>query len=246
MGKKVLYNLDAVNKILEKQSKYVKPVVVWPIGDDKIRLLTDGIIVKRSRFNSSFERSRSFVQNLMIGCDYYYQIENVPETLYLREKLLNDRIAIDIDEKGIGTIIGPVNDDVLEYNPDEVVPVINDQAQKIVDLYEYNPMYEVPSFGTIYELINTNETINGTPIWRKEPKILQNESNIDYAIRALNKGVRTVVQLEESEIPSVVEELKKEGKLENLKEFVTIPGMKDNFIVESTPLRISKEVTKNL
>ena len=164
-----------------------------------------------------------------------------PKSYNLRNELAGNRVVVELDENGIGLI------DVVEYNPKDITENSSiNEAQKIITFYEYDPAIETPHFGVICELNNTNEDLNGAPIWQVVPKILQNESNTDYAERAMKKGVRTVVQLNDNEIPSIIKELEKEGKLDNLKEFTTIPGMENDFIVESNSLAINNEINKSI
>ncbi len=251
MKNKELYEFDAVNEKLKGISKWivnsknVKLVALFPIGDGKIRLLTDHIMVKKTNLGYGFNRSRKFLQDEMPGCDYYYEIAVKPETIDLRKSLVNNRISVNINEEGIGTIVGKIDKDAFEYNKDDIAASpIKDEISKIVTFYEYNPIYESPTFGTTYELINTKDSINGSPIWKKVPKILQNQSGIDYAERALRKGVRTVILIDDNEMPRVIEMLEKEGKMDNLKEFITIPGMEEDYIVESNSLALRNEISK--
>ena len=247
MEKKELYNFDAVTDKLKGfkwiiNSNNVKLVALMPYGDDgKVRLLSDGLLVKRTKLGHGFNSSRKWLKESMPGCDYYYDIKNVPETYNLRNELAGNRVVVELDENGIGLI------DVVEYNPKDITENSSiNEAQKIITFYEYDPAIETPHFGVICELNNTNEDLNGAPIWQVVPKILQNESNTDYAERAMKKGVRTVVQLNDNEIPSIIKELEKEGKLDNLKEFTTIPGMENDFIVESNSLAINNEINKSI
>lgn len=247
MEKKELYNFDAVTDNLKGfkwiiNSNNVKLVALMPYGDDgKVKLLSDGLLVKRTKLGHGFNSSRKWLKESMPGCDYYYDIKDVPETADLRQELAGNRVVVELDENGIGQI------DAIEYNPKNDINNSNiTDAQRIITIYEYNPEYESPNFGEICELVNTSEYINDTPIWKIVPKILQNESNIDYALRARRKGVRTVIKIDDKEIPTLMEQLKDENKLENLKEFTTIPGMGDDFIVESNSLVINNEINKTI
>lgn len=253
-----LYNLDAVIKNLKgfnyiKQSANIELVALWPVGEDKVRLIDKSLITKVTPIEHGFNRSREFVRSARpnSGCDYYYRIANKPETLELRKKLVNNRTIINVskDELGyIGTIVEKVEDDVLEYYPNDISKPSqsNVSMQKIKTFYEYNPLYETPSFGDICELVKVDTDANGVPIWKKVPKLIQNEHDSEYADRALNKGVRTVVEIPNKELEKVTKLLTAEGKASGLKEFTTIPSLGDNLFIESDALVINNTINKSL
>ncbi len=253
-----LYDLDAVIKNLKginyiKQSANIELVALWPVGDDKIRLIDKSLITKVTPIEHGFNRSREFVRSVRpnSGCDYYYKIANKPETLELRKKLVNNRTIINVekDELGyIGTIVDKVEDDVLEYYPKDIAKPepSNVSIQKIKTFYEYNPLYETPSFGDICELVRVDTDANGIPIWKKVPKLIQNEHDSEYADRALDKGVRTVVEIPDKKLDEITKLLISEGKESGLKEFSTIPSLGDNLFIESDALVINNTISKSL
>ena len=253
MEKVILYDLDAVDAKLKgfrnfiNNSSGLELVAVWPIGDGKIRLLTKGLIAEHTQLKHGFNRSREFIKSLMPECDYYYQIKPTKDNLELRKTLVNNRISINIDENGVGYIEGKVNDDTLVYNISDIEPKKSQiPAEKISYFYEYDPLYENPSFGENYELIKVDEDANHTPIWKKMPKIIQNEHSTSYAERALEKGVRTVVEISDEEYDEVLREIMRHGEQSKLKEFSTVPGMDDDFIIERSALQINNEIGKSL
>ena len=251
MEEKILYDFDAVTENLTglnfiRQSGNVKLVIVWPMGDGKIRLLKEGLLNRHGQLKNGFNRNREFVKSLMPGCDYYYEITPTKDNLDLRKKLINNRTAFTVDEDGVGYIKGRVEEDALEYNPEDINNSSKTNAERITYFFEYDPLIENPSFGEIYELVKVDEDANHNPIWKMEPKILQNEHDLSYAERALEKGVRTVVKIADKDYDKVLQELIKEGLEFRLKEFSTVPGMDNDYVIERNTKQINNEIGKSL
>lgn len=100
--------------------------------------------------------------------------------------------------------------------------------------YEYDPMYEIPAFGDICELVLIGTTKDGLPVWKEYPKIIQNESKAHYADNAMNKGVRTMVSIPRDKIANLISESVKEGKEDGLKEFITSYENGEELLIETT------------
>ncbi len=133
--------------------------------------------------------------------------------------------------------IDEYEEDTLIYYSDDIKKnsKTNLPAKRIHYFYEYNPLLESPSFGEVCELIYITQDEEGIPVWKKMPKIMQNEHDSEYLNKTLEKGIRTVVEVKDEDLDKVTRELKASNKLNRLKEFNSIPGMED-YLVEQEVL----------
>jgi hypothetical protein len=107
-------------------------------------------------------------------------------------------------------------------------------ADKIETFYEYDPFEETkPAFGDTYELTRVGTNDNGEVIWRKNSKIIQNESDIDYAIRAFENGSRTVVRIPDGKKgEEIINALTLEDKIGQVKEYTVYRDLSSDYLVE--------------
>lgn len=333
---KELYELDDVVDYLKggnfiKNSNYFRVIGLTPSKVEK-RLefaKPDSIMLK----GESFNKRRETIKDMALGCDFYYEVDIVPETAGMRRDLALSRTLVtennglvDIEEKryfvlyplnnltkeeqkrikslkiklqskvwvledenGVrlsfdepnesasllarqGYLITAANvkkieesgladlllsDDNFEclmqdknglrktsyseamsatvlYHPNDKVAKKSStvSSERIVSFYEYDPIIERPTFGESYELMMVGLDANGAPIWRKYPKIIQNQNSIEYRNRAIKKGVRTVVMIDQDNNENVLDMLASAGKLDQVKEFSVFEEMGDDFLIE--------------
>ncbi len=262
MERVVLYDLDDVIKNMKglkftKNSNNLELVALWPIDNERVRILDNSLLTEYAGLANGFNRSRNFIRKLgkelapNSYCDYYYQIKNVPETAPLREKLADSQLIVNAekDEVGyIGYVEGKVKDGTKEYFPHDIQTPKETSipTHDIHIFYEYDPKYEKPSYGNIFELIKVADDANGTPIWKREDKIIQNESSEEYAERALNKGVRTMVDVPSDKYEEVKREVSRVGRQKYLREFVTLPEMGNDYYLENNTLKLQGNIDKQL
>ncbi len=129
-------------------------------------------------------------------------------------------------EQNLDTTVVYNDKDDIPYKPDGL------PKERIVTFYEYDPATERPTFGEACELNNIGTDANGEIIWCKTPKIIQNEHNAEYASRADHKKVRTVIELKDSEIDTIIPMLREQGKMNQVVEFSIITEMGSDFLIE--------------
>ena len=155
----------------------------------------------------------------------------------LSEEILTDDNFACFRQEGINIskiTLEDALDETVVYNPKDNIDVKTSDLpkEKIITFYEYNPLEETDSFGDIYELINVGADANGEIIWKMEPKIIQNESNISYARRAIENNVRTVMLIPDKDIDETILEIARHGELAHVKEFVMAPGLGKSYLIE--------------
>lgn len=152
----------------------------------------------------------------------------------IREAGLEDRL---LNEESFTTYL-QTGSEIKEISLEEALnpESINFQAANSEPkyYYEYDPMYEVPDFGGVCELVMVGTTKDGLPVWKEYPKIIQNESKAHYADNVMNKGVRTMVSIPRDKIASLINELVKEGKEDGLKEFISSNETGEELLIETT------------
>ena len=126
-------------------------------------------------------------------------------------------------------------DTTVEYMPKDDVTVspYRKEADEIVAFYVYDAIFdERPGLGNAYELEKRTVSEEGELLWTMSPKIIQNDNNIQYAIRAMEKGILTAERLPKDS-SKIIAKLTEEGKLDKIKEFRVKKINGKTYLVES-------------
>ena len=228
----ILHNISSLSKEELKKIRNLLDTKVW-------------ITESEDNFNLTYDNPNDGLSN----AGYLLNYTDIKKLQELNlDKLLSEECLSIYTQKG-NALTKTTLDEALDvtriYEKDDQVEVKDTSlpAYKISTFYEYNPLLETPSFGEVCELILVSNDANGTPIWRKMPKIIQNEHSAHYASRAFDKGIRTVVELP-ADSKKIIDELTKEGKLDGLKEFRVLEEFGKDFLVEVPSL--DKDIRNNL